>query len=360
MPSLPRSFLNQSSRPGRWVDSPLNFDRTLSVDVFKHITEQVPLCEVHEQKRIRTLAQGHTALYHAVPFLKELLGPDLADRCIEQVNSAQSFHIAMAPSLLVWALNQPQDQEMYHDMVVARWVEHCLGSRSTGDTVVAANLFMAQLLALVPHMPVQYLAPIAMHALDALYRSHTPWKTPQHTALNAHYLELSHALTQVCPCHCGHGCVPMGKLWQDKAILALSESSRDGNPQLAQWLAQSELPAQDKINVLQWSSPKIWADPCVAAVLLPILPKSEKERFCELPWQADPREDGAQINQALLQTYCPQLHALVALVVQGEEWLDRERIAYWADRMDGVLQPTFELPREFAPDVPPFSAVDVQ
>ncbi len=360
MPSLPRSFLNQARRPGRWADSPLDFDRALSTDVFNRITKQVRLCEMHEQERLRALAQGPTTLHHAAPFLKELLGPDLLDRCIEEANSAHSFHVAMGPAMLVWALNEPQSQEMDQDLVLARWVEHCLGSRSTGDTVVAANLFMAQLLELVPHLPVQYQASTALHTLEALYRSHTPWKNPQHTALNAHYLELSHAVTRICACECGQDGLPMGELWRQKAILALSESSRGGYAFLAQWLAQSELPVQDKIDVLAWSNPRSWADPCVAAVLLPSLPESEQERFAQMPWEVDPREGGGHVNQTLMQTYCPQMHALMALVVQEEDWLNRECMDAWARRMGAAPEPTLDLPDEFAPMALALGAIEVQ
>ena len=88
--------------------------------------------------------------------------------------------------------------------------------------------------------------------------------------------------------------------------------------------------------------------PSVAAVLLPTLSQTEQERFNEMPWELSSGDASVQINQTLLQTYCPQSYALVALVVNGEEWLNRDRVAHWVHRMGSSPETAFELPREFA------------
>lgn len=328
------------------------FDSTLSRELFEHIVTHMQDLTPREQFTIKHITQGHGEVYSAGPVFKALLedNPDLMDRTIDAADSTLSFHTAMAPSLLVWALNQNwTEQGFYHDTMMAKWLSRCLDSRSTQGTIVAASQFMAQLLPLVPEIPEAGRARFLAVTMEELYRYATPWKNPAPTESSTRYLALSHELTQLCgkeKSSTGHA---FSELWRSKAALTLSElSAGKSRSDLATWLATSSLPLNDRQEVLGWGSADTWAIPCVASLLLPALPNTERERLSALPFvtHGGNAPDAPTLNRALFQLYCPDMYPLMELAMPDGDWYTRETIESWVTRLDTVESDTFPLPAD--------------
>lgn len=327
--------MTTNSRPGFTAQSPIPFDATLSRDLLDHMKVQMPQLEEDDQAMLRTVAQGHGKIYAAGSAFKELFGhpSDLLDRAIDASESAVSCHMSMGPSVMVWALNQDwaKTSNFDRDVMVDAWTQDCLGSRGSSSTVLASCLFMVQLLPLVPDIPQDMRAPFLSEILNKVYSFPTPWKYPQHTELSAYYLTLAHQLSMFCGplSDVDSERNPLHALWCNKATLTITEAV---DPQaVATWLARSSLPLKDRQDALEWSSADVWALPCVANVLRPTLPPDEISRFARLPWRTS-THDGAAINKALLQAYCPQSYPLIELAATPEEWTDQQAISAWMHR----------------------------
>ena len=184
--------------------------------------------------------------------------------------------------------------------------------------------------------------------MEELYRYATPWKNPAPTESSTRYLALSHELTQLCgkeKSSTGHA---FPELWRSKAALTLSElSAGESRVALATWLATSNLPLNDRQEVLGWGSADTWALPCVASLLLPALPSTERERLEQLPLATHP-DDAEALNRALFQLYCPEMYPLMELAMTDGDWCARETIESWVTRLENIETEAFALP----PDSP--------
>lgn len=325
---MTNTFIGRTQHPGKWAGTPYYFDTTLSQDLLDRFTTGMNGISPEHRASIETIAQGYGEVYAISHAFKEALGADLVDRAVEAAESEQSFHVALAAPLMVWCLNHPWSHELYVDTMVSKWVGRVLDSRSSPSSIQMANTFMAQLLPLITAIPEKARAPFLAELLQALYRCATPWKNPQHADLCAHYLELSHALTQHCSLEKHADGRSMGDIWPKYASLALEETRPPEQGKLAAWLAISILPTNELMAVFSWSSAEVWACPAVASLLLPNLPKCESARFKDLPWSTS-AADAVETNQALTRTYCPSLHPLLELALDPADWHEKDVIGAW-------------------------------
>ena len=120
------------TRPGLSARESIPFDSTLSVELFEHITATMGELTEKEQATVKNITKGYGEVYAASYAFKELIArnPQLMARTIEAAENELSFHVALAPSLMVWALNQdwPAENTFYVDFMVEEWTQRCLGS----------------------------------------------------------------------------------------------------------------------------------------------------------------------------------------------------------------------------------------
>lgn len=344
MPS-PLSF-----RPGQSLNMSIPFDADLSCDLFKHITACMEHLPDNEQSIIAAFFTTTDDIYTAVPALEALVSRNelLLARTVA-AESSMSFHFAMAPALMVWALNQKWSGNTFDQQMISKWVSHCLGSRSFTSAISSATLFMAQLIPLASSMPLTTRSKFLEDTLKEIYRHATPWKNPQHTELSIYYLSLSHTISSLCPNTTSPPGQNMLDIWRDNAALTIcAEGNSINRLALGTWLATSSLPAQDRLDVLDWCGPEIWALPCVSHLLLPTLPTSERERFNKLPW-ATQGGNAKSINKTLVQTYCPVSFPLIELAAQTDDWNCNSAIANWVLCANTPAPETFPLPHDCAP-----------
>lgn len=277
------------------------------------------------QRAIIGVAQGTVDPYGTQDHFQKILGPgyDLYDRAVEAANSTPSYHVALMPSLFVWSTTQPWFSEHQENFPKA-YLSQCLGSRSSSATIVAANLFMAQLLPLVDTIPQEYQTPLLSDFLHRLYKFTNPWTNPPGVDLARHYLELTHHLTQ--KTYEPEKAISKHDVWCSKVVSAISQTPNPDDLWAA--LAASSIAPQSLYHALKHTGGKVWSLPSVAAFLTPLLPTLEQDIFPLLPWERNPA--GVALNRALLQRYCPNAYPLVDLATpQAEDWLDPKRIAAW-------------------------------
>ncbi len=342
---MSNTFIGRTPHPGKWAGTPYHFDNTLSQDILDHFTSGMPGLSPEHLASIKTIARGYGEVYSISRAFKEALEADLLDRAIEAAESEQSFHIALAAPLMVWCLNHPGEGELYVDVMVCKWMSRTLDSCSSGSAIQRANTLMAQLLPLVPAIAEDARGPFLAQFLQAMYRCATPWKNPQHAALCAHYLELSHALTQHCLLESQDDGRFMGDVWAKYASLALEETRDQEQIKLAAWLATSVLPADALLPILSWASAQVWTCPEVATYLLPHLPQRESSRFQELPWSTG--NDALATNQTLTRTYCPSLHPLLELALAPSDWSEKAVVGTWLAEHETPIE-ALPLPDELS------------
>lgn len=342
---MTNTFIGRTQHPGKWAGTPYHFDPTLSRDILDRFTSGMPELSTEHLASIKTVARGYGEVYAIARAFKEALGTHLLDRAIEAAESAQSFHIALAAPLMVWCLNHSGEEEIYVDVMVCTWMSRTLDSCSSGGAIERANTLMAQLLPLVPAIAEDARGPFLAQFLQAMYRCATPWKNPQHATLCAHYLELSHALTQHCVLEKHDDGRAMGDVWTKYASLALEETRGEEQAKLAAWLATSALPTSALLPILSWGSAQVWTCPEVAAFLLPHLPQRESSRFDELPWSTG--NDALATNQALTRTYCPSLHPLLELALAPSDWSEKAIVGTWLAEHETPIQ-SLPLPDELS------------
>ncbi len=343
--TMTNTFIGRTQHPGKWAGTPYHFDPTLSRDILDRFTTCMDDLPPEHLASIETIARGYGEVYAIARAFKEALGANLLDRAIEAAQSEQSFHIALAAPLMVWCLNHPWKEELYVDVMVCKWMSRTLDSCSSATAIERANTLMAQLLPLVPDIAQDVRGPFLAQFLQAMYRCATPWKNPQHAALCAHYLELSHALTQHCLLESQGDGRFMGDVWGKYASLALEETRGDEQAKLAAWLATSVLPVDDLLPLLSWGSAQVWTRPEVAAFLLPHLSKRESSRFEELPWSTG--NNALATNQTLIRTYCPLLYPLLELALAPSEWSDKAVVEAWLVEHDKAIE-CLPLPDELS------------
>lgn len=78
------------------------------------------------------------------------------------------------------------------------------------------------------------------------------------------------------------------------------------------------------------AAPQAWLDPTVHAVLRPILSANDRACHQELPWLRSnatiTKTQSCRINESLANMYCPILAPLCSLLLNAEQWSDRNAV----------------------------------
>ena len=145
--------------------------------------------------------------------------------------------------------------------------------------------------------------------------------------------------------------VPLPEQWMTTTEKILNARGRPKSECVAigVGLLQRALPADLKAAALACCPGKVWAFPAASALLLPIFPSDEFERFERLPWCHEQDDQSLADNRALMAAYCPRIASLIDMLAEEKDWLDYDAMQAWVEQcrsQDVANVETFGLPME--------------
>lgn len=315
------------------------------------------MCQEH-QNSIRDLFLDRSATTDtAHPAIQQWLFTE--DALFERV-MLEPGHMALtvfAP-LFIWALNQEWASGIKCSEALSKWTKPVEKQSESAQRLLTA-VFCSGFVDTIAHIPAVYEKEVCGQALRVMDDTFPSFLTAnQHDNDHAHRASLSVAIEQGHLLTLSEDLSPappsLNKRWQQRWIWTLKGLSPEQACGHLCALLDSNLPNPTKMLALASALGDHWCAPDVHRRLLPLLPCSEFERAQLLPWaythsglflNDSPLQLAAR-NEALLQTYCPKLHATLCSLVPPGDWPSPERMRSWIQTCAPVAQASLSLPSD--------------
>lgn len=311
-----------------------------------------------QQNDLWFVCTTQTSLLTAHAAIQKWLRADeaLLNRVMEQ--PGHMVTTVFAP-ILVWALNQEWAGLVSIHDALSNWQQRVQEQSEEAQRLLTAS-FCNLLVETLAHIPAKHMNNVCVQAFRMVEQV-SPAFLSASSGDNANALAASLDLA-IAQGHLAarsdesHGMAPLSlkATWQKRWSWIIKGLTPAQTSHHLCALLDSNLPSGMKTLGMSAALGNHWCAPDVQLRLRPLLPFDEFERAKQLPWApknsiffpSDTPLELAARNEALLQTYCPKLHATLCSLVAPSDWLSPESMRSWIQTCAPASQASLPLPAD--------------